>query len=212
MTYCYDYPRPMYTTDAVVLSVLDKALHVLVILRKNEPYAGCWALPGGFLDMDEPLDACVARELEEETGIRGIRLEQLYTFGDPGRDPRGRSVSTAYIALIDAARYPVAAADDAVDAAWRPVRDAHGLAFDHDKMVACALARLRTVMPCAGVGAQALPETFSAEDLHLLYQAIEEAPLTLEGFVEGLETRGIVVPARESPGLYRFAEGRVAGF
>ncbi len=212
MTYCYEYPRPMYTTDAVVFSVLHDALHVLVVLRKNAPYAGCWALPGGFLDMDESLEACVARELEEETGIRGIRLEQLHTFGDPGRDPRGRSVSTAYVALIDASRYAVAAADDAADAAWRPVRDAHGLAFDHDKMVACAVARLRIVMQYAGLGAQVLPEVFSAEDLHRLYRAIADAPVPREGLLEGLEARGIVLPARELPGCYRFAEGRVAGF
>lgn len=157
MRYTYDYPRPMFTVDAVLLAERDGQWHVLLVQRKNDPYAGKWALPGGFVDEDEPLEAAVARELEEETGISGVRLEQFHTFGDPGRDPRGRSISTAYLAIVDASRLTPRAADDAVDVRWVPVSEATDLAFDHAKIIACAVERLRVFSGHAGIGLQSLP-------------------------------------------------------
>lgn len=130
----YDYPRPMVTVDAVVFSGQDRDRQVALIRRKNNPFAGSWALPGGFLDMEETLDAAAARELEEETGLAGILLTQFYTFGDPGRDPRGRSISVAFYGFIPLPT-PLRAADDAAEAAWFPVSDLPPVAFDHDKII-----------------------------------------------------------------------------
>jgi 8-oxo-dGTP diphosphatase len=124
----------MVTVDAVVFSGRDRNRQVALIRRKNNPFAGSWALPGGFLDMEETLDAAAARELEEETGLAGIPLKQFYTFGDPGRDPRGRSISVAFYGFIPLPT-PLGAADDAAEAAWFPVSDLPPVAFDHDKII-----------------------------------------------------------------------------
>jgi 8-oxo-dGTP diphosphatase len=188
----------MFTVDAVVLSARDRRLEVLAVQRRNEPFAGRWAMPGGFVDMDEPLEAAVVRELEEETGLRGIRLGQFYTFGDPGRDPRGRSVSTAYVALVDASRHNPIAADDASDVKWLPIEDARGLAFDHDRMVELAVERLRDLTEFAGVGAQVLPERFTLTQLRELYQVIHGHNLFHQAFIERVFSLEVVEPvARE---------------
>lgn len=135
--YVYNYPRPMVTVDAVVFTGQDRDRRIALIRRRNEPFAGCWALPGGFLDMTESLDAAVARELKEETGLTGIPLTQFYTFGDPGRDPRGRSISVAFYGFIPVPT-PLRAADDAAEAAWFPVTKLPQVAFDHDKIISIA--------------------------------------------------------------------------
>jgi 8-oxo-dGTP diphosphatase len=132
----------MLTVDAIVFSCKDKDRQIALIRRKNDPYAGCWGLPGGFVDMNETLDAAAARELQEETGLTHIALTQLYTFGDLGRDPRGRSISVAYYGLIPIP-VPLLAADDASEAAWFPILGLPELAFDHDKIICCALKTLQ---------------------------------------------------------------------
>ena len=134
MPYTYEYPRPMVTVDAVVFRRRAGVSEVLLIRRGRDPFAGCWALPGGFVEMDETLDTAAARELEEETGLTGIALEQFHAFGDPGRDPRGRSIAVAYwgMAPEDAA---VQGGDDAAEAAWFPISALPPLAFDHDGII-----------------------------------------------------------------------------
>jgi 8-oxo-dGTP diphosphatase len=145
--YVYDYPRPSLTVD-VVLVTRAAPPRVLLIRRKHDPFAGAWALPGGFVDADEPLAAAALRELREETGVTGVDLEQLAAFGDPGRDPRGWTVSVAFLARVDADRVAPAAADDAAEADWHPL-DAppEPLAFDHAKILARARARLTAFAP-----------------------------------------------------------------
>ncbi|MBN2311830.1 MAG: NUDIX hydrolase [Candidatus Hydrogenedentes bacterium] len=150
--YTYDYPRPMVTVDAVVFAVFESQLRVATIRRRFDPYAGAWALPGGFVEMDEDLDAAAARELAEEAGIRGVPLVQFRAFGAPGRDPRGRSISVAFLAAVDAARHPLRAADDAAEADWLPVGERQVLAFDHAEIVEYALDRLRELVE-RGAGA-----------------------------------------------------------
>lgn len=135
--YTYKFPRPMVTVDAVIFAGTGMERAVALIRRKHDPFEGCWALPGGFVDMDEALETAAARELREETGLEDIALTQLYTFGDPGRDPRGRSISVAYYGSI-AAPAPLCAADDAAEARWFPVEDLPPLAFDHDRIVSRA--------------------------------------------------------------------------
>ena len=135
--FCYDYPRPEVTVDAVIVT-LEKRPRVLLIRRKHAPFAGMWAIPGGFVNMDEPLETATRRELLEETGVRVGRLEQLYTFGDPGRDPRGRTISVVYLGRADASQLQPQAADDAAEVAWHPMDKLPPLAFDHDQILAVA--------------------------------------------------------------------------
>ena len=110
MPFTYDYPRPAVTADTVVLAFEHGALEVLLIQRGHEPFEDHWALPGGFVEMDETLEASARRELDEETGLRPGRLEQVHTFGDPGRDPRGRVVTVAFLALIRRDEHAITAA------------------------------------------------------------------------------------------------------
>lgn len=137
MAHTYDYPRPAVTVDALVVTRPAGAAprEVLLVRRAREPFAGLWALPGGFVDEDEDLEPAAARELEEETGLRGVPLEQFRAYGRPGRDPRGRTVAIVFAAEIDAAP-PVSGSDDAAEAGFFAV-DAMPLplAFDHERIV-----------------------------------------------------------------------------
>jgi 8-oxo-dGTP diphosphatase len=140
--YVYAYPRPAVTVDVVIVT-RGRAPRVLLIRRKHAPFAGKWALPGGFVDREETLEAAARRELYEETCIQTGALEQLHTFGDPGRDPRGHTISVAYLARVDPAQVQPQAADDAAAVAWHSLRQPPPLAFDHALILACARRRLR---------------------------------------------------------------------
>ncbi|MFH2129161.1 MAG: NUDIX hydrolase [bacterium] len=131
----------MVTVDAVVFRPSGTGFEVLLIKRKNEPFKDMWALPGGFVDMDESLEAAVARELEEETGITGIVLTQFHAFGNPGRDPRGRNISVVYYGMADYAA-KASAGDDAADARWHSTRTLPPLGFDHREVISMAMEKL----------------------------------------------------------------------
>ena len=131
MSYTYKYPRPAVTADIVLFSRYEERDYVLLILRNNPPFEGCWAFPGGFVEMDETLEASALRELEEETGLKGIALKQFHTYGDPGRDPRHRTITVVYTGRCDDLP-KVTGMDDASEAAWHPVDDIPKLGFDHD--------------------------------------------------------------------------------
>ena len=137
--YSYEYPRPMVTVDAVVFTERADKREVLLIERKNDPFAGAWALPGGFVETDETLEAAVVRELAEETGLTGVTLEQFHSFGDPGRDPRGRNITVAYAGVVDWRACTPKAADDAAAVRWFPLDALPPLAFDHAIIVEYAL-------------------------------------------------------------------------
>src|SRR5215472_3989824 len=138
------YERPSVTVDVVMMSLRQRDLQVLLIKRRSWPYEGMWAIPGGFVNMQESLEAAAKRELQEETGVQDVYLEQLYTFGDPGRDPRTRVITVVYFALLDSERLQVRAADDAADVGWFSVYNLpEELAFDHAKILKYALDRLR---------------------------------------------------------------------
>jgi len=140
--FTYDYPRPAVTVDVVIVT-REKEPRVLLIRRKHPPFAGMWAIPGGFVDMEETLEAAARRELFEETGVRTSRLQQLHTFGDPGRDPRGRVISVVYLAQVDPGKLKPVAADDAAEVAWHGLSHPPPLAFDHAHILACARKRLK---------------------------------------------------------------------
>ena len=141
MPYTYKYPRPALTVDAVVFKKSDKETSVLLIERKNPPYKGKWALPGGFVDMDETVESAVARELLEETGITGVNLEQMHAFSAVERDPRGRTVSVVFWGVITN-NETTRAGDDAAQAKWFSMNNLPDLAFDHQEIVAMALEKL----------------------------------------------------------------------
>lgn len=163
--YSYAHPRPMVTVDAVVFTVRDDRLEVLVIRRKRPPFQGMWALPGGFVEMDEDLGDAVRRELFEETGVAGIGLEQFHTFGKPGRDPRGRIITVAYFGVADWRGVRLDAADDAEDAAWLSVEQLPQLASDHNDIVEKAVTTLDRSLARHAFDPLSLPETVSTDDL-----------------------------------------------
>jgi 8-oxo-dGTP diphosphatase len=135
-------PAISVTVDIVIFALREGDLQVLLVKRKHPPYEGRWAIPGGYVEADESLEAAAARELYEETHVQGMHIEQLYTFGEPLRDPRGRVVTVAYFALVPAP-IEVEAGDDAAEAQWKSVAHLPVMAFDHDQIVAYALKRVR---------------------------------------------------------------------
>lgn len=146
MSYTYNYPMPAVTADAVVFNLKEEEkLRILLIQRKNDPFKGLWALPGGFLDMNETLEECVARELEEETGLKGVKLYQLCAFSQPDRDPRHRTVTVAFWGFCK--KNPkLIAQSDAQNVGWFDLNQLPSLAFDHDKIIKKALKRALEIM------------------------------------------------------------------
>src|SRR6266851_3298198 len=161
MTFSYKYPRAALTVDCVVFGFDEGELKVLLIERALEPFKGKWALPGGFVRVDETLDKAARRELAEEAGLKDVFLEQLYTFGALSRDPRERVVSVAYYALVRLANFETRAATDAAAAQWFPLSKAPTLAFDHGHILATALARLRGKLRYQPIGFELLPQKFT---------------------------------------------------
>src|SRR5881628_2253685 len=170
MTFSYKYPRAALTVDCVVFAFDEGELKVLLIERALEPFRGKWALPGGFVRVDETLDEAARRELEEEGGLRNVFLEQLYTFGRVDRDPRERVVSVAYYALVNLAGHDINATTDATDAKWFAVGDTPRLAFDHDEILEMAVARLQGKVRYEPIGFELLPEKFTLSQMQRLYE------------------------------------------
>jgi 8-oxo-dGTP diphosphatase len=202
------------TADPVILAPLGGRLHVLLARRDEPPQQGCWALPGGFMDADEPPGETAQRKLTEKTGVGSVYLEQLHTYGDPGRDPRGWIVSIAYLALIDAAVLRA----DATAARWFPVDDLPEVAFDHAAIVADGTERLRGKLWYSNIAVGLLPERFTMPQARRLYDAISGVTHEASNFRRELEQSGLVrstgevvkgVPGRPAM-LYEFVSRRPA--
>ncbi|MFP4023168.1 MAG: NUDIX domain-containing protein [Thiohalospira sp.] len=142
MVYTYAYPRPAVTVDIIVFKEVKNKNQVLLIERKNHPFKNMWALPGGFVDMDEDIETAAYRELEEETSIKNIKLTQLRAFGKPGRDPRGRTISIVYTGFLNVHKQKIEAGDDAKNLKWFYVNELPELAFDHREIIEYALANI----------------------------------------------------------------------
>ena len=170
LKYHYKYPHPSVTTDCVIFGFDGTRLNVLLIERGNDPYKGCWAFPGGFLNMDESALEGAKRELYEETGLRDAYIHQFHAFSAPDRDPRERVISIAYFALVRLT--DVKAGDDAAKAQWFPLDEIPPLAFDHDKMLREALKALRRMIHFEPIGVELLPENFTKTQMQTLYEAI----------------------------------------
>jgi 8-oxo-dGTP diphosphatase len=203
------YPKPSVTVDVVVFAIfgtlsLDEdpntapnctpgglELRVLLVCRRNAPFKGHWAIPGGFVGIDESLDEAARRELEEETGLRDVYMEQLYTFGDPGRDPRTRVISVAYYALLPGPNHTAQGGDDAAEAAWHSVNALpENLAFDHQHILDVALRRLRAKADYAGIAREFLPPTFTLRQLRCIYETVLGRSLDRANFTRRVLTEG----------------------
>ncbi|HEX3010235.1 MAG TPA: NUDIX domain-containing protein [Bacteroidales bacterium] len=196
--YCYEYPRPAVTTDCVIFGFDSGELKVLLIERGIDPFKGRWALPGGFLQMDENTDECARRELSEETGIDNLFIEQLYTFSDVDRDPRGRVVTVSYYALVKLSDYKLTAGDDAKNAQWFPISKVPTLAFDHDRILRVALNRLKGKIRYQPIGFELLPERFTMPELQNLYESVLEMQLDRRNFRRKIIATGLLIDHNES--------------
>lgn len=182
MSHTYEYPHPAVTTDIVIFTIRNQGLELLLVRRAADPYRDYWALPGGFIEIDEDLEDCALRELEEETGVSGVYLEQLYTFGTPGRDPRERVISVAYYALVSPDRLNIRAASDAREVAWFPFDQLPLLAFDHKSIVDMAHQRLAAKLNYSTIALQFMPEKFTLSELQQVYEIINGEPLDKRNF------------------------------
>jgi 8-oxo-dGTP diphosphatase len=214
----YEYPRPAVTVDCVVFGISqENELQVLLVERADEPFRGRWALPGGFVqvsdgrDQGEGLEEAARRELAEETSVKVAHLEQLATFGQPGRDPRGRVISVAYMALVRSAEHVATAGSDAAGVKWWPVNKRIQLAFDHADVLEVALARLRAKVRYAPIGFALLPRVFPLSELQSIYEAVLGRALDRRNFHRRILAMGILAEAGKQTGvphraatLYRF--------
>jgi len=142
--YIYDWPRPMVAADAMVFAVLKNKIKLLLVRRGGEPFKGKWSLPGGFVNIDEELEDAAARELAEETGLTGVRLQQMYTFGKCGRDPRGRVITVTFMGVITKEKHQVKAGDDVTKARWFDIEKLpKDLAFDHNEVAKFGIRKLK---------------------------------------------------------------------
>ncbi len=212
------YERPSVTVDVVIFTLRQQDLQVLLIRRKHAPFADYWAIPGGFVQMDESLERAALRELEEETGVHDVYIEQLYTFGEPERDPRTRVITVVYLALVPATALPaLRAGDDAAEAEWWSMRDLPSLAFDHAEILKYALTRLRYKLEYSAVGFELLPPTFTLSELQSTYETILGENLDRGNFRKKLRNAAVVEPTRQHRDtrgrparLYRFRDDAVA--
>ena len=188
----------------------------MLIERRLPPFEGEWALPGGFVRLEESLEEAARRELREETAIENVFLEQLYTFGECDRDPRERVVTVGYYALINLRDHEIQAATDASDARWFPVTETPPLAFDHDKILQVALQRLKGKVRYEPIGFELLPTKFTLTQLQRLYETVLEQPLDKRNFRKKILKMGLLIEldeteqnvAHRAARLYQFDEAK----
>ncbi len=193
------YAKPSVACDMAIFTFKDMSLHLLLIKRRDDPYGGYWALPGGFVDYDESLKNAAARELMEETGVTGLRLVPFGFFGEPERDPRTRVISVAYMALVPDGKVKPRAGDDAKEAEWFSLKELPELAFDHDLLIEAALERLRELTVLEALALDVLPEEFSLYEAEALLRQVMQRKyirrwlfrrLRMEPFIEFAGFRG----------------------
>ena len=206
--------RLAVSVDVVIFTILNEQLHVLLVRRESDPFQGMWALPGGMIRANETLEDAARRQLQQKTGVRDVYLEQLYTFGDPGRDPRMRVFTVAYYALASADTVRTSEPEEHRGISWWPVEQLVPTAFDHGQIISYALTRLRNKLDYTPVGIELLPEQFTLSELQKVYEAILGNPIDKRNFRkkirgkdwlakgEGTRRSGPHRPAQ----LYRFVE------
>ena len=197
LKYCYKYPHPAVTADCVIFGFDGLSIKVLLIQRGIEPHKGKWAFPGGFMRINETAEECAQRELEEETGLKGVTVEQFHTFSDVRRDPRERVITVAHYALVRLSE--VKGGDDADVARWFSQSEIPTLAFDHDRILRMALERLKERICFEPIGFELLPEVFTMSELQNLYEAILRIKFDRRNFYNKMLKLGILVEAEPRP-------------
>ncbi len=214
--YCYKYPHPSVTADCVIFGFDGVSIKVLLVERGIEPFKGKWAFPGGFMQIDETVEECARRELEEETGLKNASVEQFYTFSDVNRDPRERVITVAHYALVRLSE--VKGGDDAASAQWFAESEIPSLAFDHDRILRMARNCLKERICFEPIGFELLPEVFTMSELQNLYEAILEVKFDRRNFYNKMLKLGILTEAepraeqasRRTPTKYRFNAAKYA--
>jgi 8-oxo-dGTP diphosphatase len=216
VSYTYEYARPALTVDCVVFGLDETGLQVLLIERGEPPFLGSWALPGGFVHVGEDLETAARRELEEETGLSKVFLEQLYSYGAPDRDPRDHVVTVAWYGLVNIRDHRIRAATDARDAQWFAMDELPELAFDHEAIVAAAHERLEGKVRYRPVGFELLPNKFTLTQLQHLYETVLGHELDKRNFRKKVLSLDLLRPldewetgvARRPAQLFRFDKTR----
>jgi len=208
LKYCYKYPHPSVTTDCVIFGFDGTKLKVLLVERGIEPFKGKWALPGGFLRMDESAEQGALRELHEETGLESAYIRQFHTFTTPERDPRERVITIAYYALVRIQE--VFGGDDAARAEWFALDDIPALAFDHDQILRMASRELRRQIHFEPVGFELLPKQFTIKELQALYEAVLDVKFDRRNFYKKMQHLELLTQietgpkSRNQPYLFEF--------
>ncbi len=215
-TYEYKYPHPAVTTDSVVFGFDGKELQLLLIERGIEPFKGSWALPGGFMKMNETVEQCAMRELREETGVENVYLEQFHVFSSVKRDPRERVITVAFVALVRKSDYRLIAADDAARASWFQIEELPPLAFDHHDIISLGRRHLQEMLIVRPIAFKLLDEKFSMSELQRLYEIINETTYDRRNFARKMTSSELLLDQGVSsesahnryPNLYSFDEER----
>lgn len=199
----------MVTVDLAVFSLVEQSLRVLLIRRGREPFAGKWAIPGGFLEMDEPAEAGARRELREETGLEiAGSVEPIGFFADPGRDPRGRAITLAHAAVVRTGEHVPQGGDDAAEAAWNKIGEDIDLAFDHSEILDQALAWLRrgVIDRTTTLALQLLPVSFRVEDVHALFEGLGLTRRQAASWLRGMVGSGRIERVEQPFPQFRLVE------
>lgn len=212
--YTYKYPHPAVTADNVIFGFDGSNLHILLVERGLEPYKGCWALPGGFLQMDETIEQCAQRELAEETNVQEVYLRQFHVFSEVERDPRERILTVAFYALVRKSDYELIAGDDASDASWFPLNELPPLAFDHHRIIELAQSRLQEEIRLRPIAFKLLDKKFSMSELQRIYELINNTHYDRRNFQRKMMASGFLsdegisktVAANRPPQLFSFDE------
>lgn len=192
-----DYPKPSVTTDILIFTIRNSELNILLVKRNIEPFKNMWAIPGGFVRMEETLEQAAKRELKEETNVSPDYLEQLYTFGDLNRDPRGRVITVAYFALIKSDKIELKASTDVSNAEWFNINNLPKLAFDHEKILEYAIKRLRWKLEYTTIAFSMLPERFTLSELQSTYETIFNKPFDKRNFRKKIFALNLVKSTKE---------------
>lgn len=195
--YQYHYERPALATDCVIFGFDGGELKLLLIEREKEPFKNKWALPGGFVFMDETTEACAKRILIEKAGVRNVFIEQLYTFSEVQRDPRERIISVAYYALINTRQLELMAGRDTIKAEWFEISKLPKLAFDHGKIVRAAITRLKGKVSYQPIGFELLDEKFTLSQLQAVYESILESEIDKRNFRKKILGMGLLIDLKE---------------
>lgn len=214
------FERPSVTVDVLVFTIQENELKLLLVKRGVEPFKNMWALPGGFVKMNESLDSAARRELGEETGVKEVYLEQLYSFGEPKRDPRTRVITVAYYALIPSEMLQLQASTDTTDAQWFAIKSLPPLAFDHKEIVSVGRDRLKSKLGYSSVAMGLLPKEFRLSELQKVYEVILDHGVDKRNFrkkmlsLDLLESTGKkeIEGAHRPAMLYRFNTKNVVVF